>query len=129
MDKKFITKDSGKRQQFKTGSQRDTQDGKGRYDLITPLAMKRIADIYERGAKKYTERNWEKGQPLGRYMDSALRHLFKHIEGQRDEDHLGQAAWNLLSALHTEEMIDRGLLPKELNDLPNYIKQDKKINK
>lgn len=119
--RKYETKDSGRRQRFDTGSQRDTREGKGRYDLITPIALRRLAGVYERGAAKYDERNWEKGQPLSRYFDSALRHLFQHIEGKRDEDHLGQALWNVAAIIHTEEMVERGLLPAELNDLPNMI--------
>ena len=63
--------------------------------------------------------------PISRYIDSALRHLYQYIEGKRDEDHLGQAMWNLHSALHGEEMINRGIWPKELYDLPCYIPEDK----
>ncbi len=112
-------KDSGKRQQFTTGSKRDTRDGKGRFDLLPTRAIIRLAKHFEGGAKKYGIRNWEKGQPLSRYMDSALRHAFKHLEGQRDEDHLIASAWNLLCLADTEIRIKEGLLPKELNDLPN----------
>lgn len=120
MASEFVTKDSGVREEWATGSRRDSRQGKGRYDLLSPLALRRITGVLERGAAKYGDRNWEKGQPLSRYADSALRHLFQWIEGKRDEDHLGQAAWNLLAALHTEEAIDRGRLPAELNDLPDY---------
>jgi hypothetical protein len=116
----YETKDSGERQFFPTGSQRDRRAEKGRYDLLTPIAIRRICGVYERGAEKYDERNWEKGQPLSRYLDSALRHLFQHLEGYRDEDHLAQAAWNVLAMMHTEECVQRGLLPAELDDLPNY---------
>ena len=119
-DKKWITKDSGDRQVFDTGAQRDRETGKGRYDLLPPSAIKRVADIFERGAAKYDDRNWEKGMPLSRFIDSAMRHLFQYLEGRRDEDHLGQAAWNLLACLHTEEMIERNILGPELNDLPSY---------
>ena len=118
----FALKDSGEREEFPTGSRRDTRIEKGRYDLYSPLALRRIALIYERGAAKYGDRNWERGQPLMRYLDSALRHVFSHIEGLRDEDHLGQAAWNLLAALHTEEAITRNLLPPELDDRPDFTK-------
>lgn len=111
-------KDSGERQEFETGSVRDTQEGKGRYDLITPIGLKRLAVHYENGAKKYGDRNWEKGQPLARYLESAIRHLYTFLEGHRDEDHLAAAAWNILSCIHTEERIRQGLLPEELNDLP-----------
>ena len=62
--------------------------------------------------------------PLSRFIDSAKRHLEQFIEGWRDEDHLGQALWNLHSAVHTEEMIHRGLLPDELDDLPCYLAED-----
>jgi len=117
-------KDSGKRQEFKTGSVRDTNIGKGRYDLISPLMLQRLAKHFENGAVKYGDRNWEKGQPLSRYFDSAVRHLYKHLEGQRDEDHLAAAIWNVGAMIHTEELIERGLLPKELNDLPNYQKKE-----
>ena len=89
--RRFETKDSGERQQFATGSQRDRRAGKGRYDLITPFAIARIVGVYERGAAKYDPRNWERGQPLSRYIDSALRHIFQYLAGLRDEDHLAHS--------------------------------------
>jgi len=122
----YVTKDSGQRQQFDTGSQRDLRKGKGRFDLLSPLAVRRLAGVMERGAEKYDERNWEKGQPLSRFLDSALRHIFDYLEGKRDEDHLSQAEWNLHGAVHTEEAIKRGLLPPELDDIPNYLPRDDK---
>ncbi len=110
-------KDSGERQEFNTGARRDTQSGKGRYDLLPPRAIKRLAKHYENGAKKYGDRNWEKGMPLSRFMDSAMRHMFKTLEGQRDEDHLIAAAWNILGIAEIQERIEEGLLPKELDDI------------
>jgi hypothetical protein len=117
----FALKDSGKRQTFDTGAVRDTQDGKGRYDLISTIATKRLALVLQKGMTKYGARNWEKGMPLSRYMDSAKRHLDQFLEGHRDEDHAGQAYFNIMALIHTEEMIRRGLLPEELNDLPNFV--------
>lgn len=111
-------KDSGKRQEFQTGSRRDTRDGKGRYDLLPMRAIHRLAKHFEGGASKYGDRNWEKGQPISRYLDSAMRHACKYLQGQRDEDHLIAAAWNIMCAADTEERISEGLLPKELNDVP-----------
>ena len=115
------TKDSGKKQKFSTGAHRDTQEGKGRYDLIPPSALKRVAGVYERGSEKYGARNWEKGMPIGRYLDSALRHIYQYIEGRRDEDHLAQAMWNVAGAIHTETMIKRGILSEDLDDMPNHM--------
>jgi len=114
------TLDSGEREEFDTGSRRDTREGKGRFDLLHPFAQKRLALVMERGAKKYGDRNWEKGQPLTRYLDSALRHINDYLAGERDEDHLGQAMWNLHAAVATEVMIARKLLPTELNDAEGY---------
>lgn len=115
-------KDSGQRQDFDTGAVRDTQEGKGRFDLLPPDAIFRIAKHYENGARKYSSRNWEKGIPIARYMDSALRHTFAYIKGGRDEDHLAAACWNLMCALQTEEWIEQNVLPKELDDLPKRVK-------
>jgi hypothetical protein len=114
-------KDSGERRSFTTGSVRDVRTGKGRYDLLPVLAVARLAKHTENGAVKYGDRNWEKGQPLMTYIDSAKRHIDKHIEGLRDEDHLAAAAWNIMACIQTEEMIQRGLLPDELDDRPNYL--------
>jgi len=114
-------KDSGVRQDFSTGSVRDTREGKGRFDLIPPTALRRLAQHYENGSRKYGDRNWERGQPLSRYLDSALRHINEWREGWRDEDHLTAAVWNLVCLIHTEEMVERGRLPKDLADCPTYL--------
>jgi len=100
---------------------RDTRKGQGRFDLIPGLALWRVANWYGLGARKYAARNWEKGMKYGRYLDSALRHIFKHLAGCRAEDHLAAAAWNLLGIIHTEEQVIRGLLPKSLDDLPCHV--------
>lgn len=111
--------DSGAREEFNTGSRRDTRVGKGRYDLISPIFLRRLALHLENGARKYGERNWEKGQPLMRYLDSAMRHIQKYMMGHRDEDHMTAAAWNLQAFIHTEAMIANGKLGKELDDRPD----------
>lgn len=116
---KPTVKDSGVRESFDTGSVRDSRAGKGRYDLLPTRAIRRVARHFEAGAAKYGDRNWEKGQPISRYLDSALRHTFNHLEGQRDEDHLAAAAWNILAAIETEVRIADGSLPFSLDDLPD----------
>ena len=96
-------KDSGTRRQFDSGAVRDMQEGKGRCDLLPAVAILRIARHFEAGAKKYDDRNWEKGIPVGSFVDSAIRHLMKYLDGQTDEDHLCAAGWNVLCAMWTEE--------------------------
>jgi len=69
-----------------------------------------VAKQYEDGAKKYDERNWEKGQPLHVYIDSGVRHYLKFKAGLTDEPHLRAFVWNILGAIWTHrnkpEMID-----------------------
>lgn len=95
-------KDSGKRQEFSTGARRDTQDDKPRFELITPYALERIAWIYTLGAKKYGESNWQKGMPYSRYLSSTFRHIFAWMRGEREEDHIAMACWNLMAIMHHE---------------------------
>ena len=57
---------------------------------------------------------------MSRFLSSALRHLMQYAEGQRDEDHAIAAVWNLCGIIETEVMIQRGLLPFSLNDIPSF---------
>lgn len=113
-------KDSGKRDEFKTGAVRDLGTNKGAYELISPIFLKRLAILLEKGAVKYDARNWEKGMPMGRTFQSLIRHAYQYLEGHRDEDHLAAVAFNAMLLIHYEEMIARGKLPKELNDFPDF---------
>ena len=129
MEQKFEkVEDSGKRREFETGSVRDDRAGKGRYDLLSPFVAKRDAIHMENGAVKYDDRNWEKGQPLMSYLDSAQRHIENYkadllLGEPHAEDHLAAARWNLGAFIHTELMIGKGLLPKELDDRPKPAAQ------
>jgi len=111
-------KDSGERSEFSTGAHRDCAEGKGRMDLLPFRALIALAKVYEEGAEKYDDNNWRKGIPLSRYVDSAGRHLAKWMIGWRDEPHLAQCAWNIMSLIETIGLIEESLLPAELNDLP-----------
>ena len=118
--KKFDkVKDSGERQEFETGARRDTQTGKGRFDLLPVNAIFRLAKHFENGARKYGPNNWRKGIPLSRYLDSMMRHAFKFAGGLEDEDHLSALIWNACCLLETQELIRQGKLPEDLDDLPD----------
>jgi hypothetical protein len=109
--------DGGKRISYGEGKAiREPSDGKGRFDLISPFGIERIAKWYEAGSKKYSDRNWEKGIPFSRYTDSAYRHLVKFIMGMEDEDHLAACAWNIIAIMHHQEL---GEL--HLDNMPHYL--------
>lgn len=117
-----MIKDSGERRSFETGAVRDVVEGKGRCDLLPACALLRLAKHYEEGAKKYEERNWEKGIPLSDMIDSGMRHLLKYMDGQTDEDHLCAAAWNIIGAMWMEEK------KPELQNIPSRITNKKAWN-
>jgi hypothetical protein len=114
----FEVRDSGVRQDFETGSRRDSREGKGRFDLIPTLPLRELAIHYEQGSAKYGDYNWQKGQPLMRYVDSALRHLNALVAGEATENHAIAAAWNMFAYRWTLTEIEAGRLPGSLDDRP-----------
>jgi hypothetical protein len=101
-------KDSGEKREFETGAHRDANKDKGRFDLLPVTAIEALAKHFQKGAKKYGDNNWRKGFPMSALLDSALRHTFKALRGDTDEDHLVAAAWNLICAIETRDVIDKG---------------------
>jgi len=120
-------KDSGQRESFDTGAVRDGGAAKPRPDLISPYAMMRTGEWLAEGAIKYAPRNWEKGMPISRCIESLERHLQKYKMGLVDEDHLAAIVVNAQFIMHYEAMIERGMLPKELDNMPHYEEQLWKI--
>lgn len=108
-----------KMQEYDTGAVREDKTGKGRCDLLPMCALIRLSKHYEAGSVDHGERNWEKGLPMHSFLDSAIRHLFKYMDGQNDEDHLCAAAWNILGAMWTEEK------KPEMQDIPTrFVMKD-----
>lgn len=99
MSKQFEIKDSGKRQQFSTGMQRDTTEDKINYLLIHDGPMyERWAIHLTNGAKKYDARNWMKAateEELERALESATRHFEQWLHGDKDEDHGAAVFFNI----------------------------------
>lgn len=85
---------------------------------LPPLALIEVSRVFEAGAVKYEERNWEKGIPLSRYLDSGIRHFYRHLNSEMHEPHLAMACWNFLCMYDTILRIKEGVLPESLNDLP-----------
>lgn len=105
--------------EYPTGAVREDRTGKGRCDLLPMCALIRLSKRFEYTLADHEERNWEKGLPMHIFMDSALRHLFRYMDGQDDEDHLCAAAWNILCAMWTEEK------RPEMQDIPTRLTGDR----
>lgn len=118
--------DSGKREEFEGGAVRDTAEGKPMIHLISPFAIRRLGVWCGLGAEKYSPRNWEAGMPLSRVMASLCRHVESMKAGDMDEDHAAAVMWNAMAFMHYEQMIDRGVLPDELHDMPDYYPEETK---
>lgn len=104
----YITKDSGKREQYKSGMVRDVNIDKPRYDLIYMPMLKRWAELMGRGAIKYGENNWKKAsgeEEYKRFKESALRHMIQWFNGETDEDHASAVMFNLSGAEYITDQI------------------------
>ena len=71
-----------------------------------------VSKQYEDGARKYSDRNWEKGIPVHCFIDSGVRHYLKLMRGDKDEPHDRAFVWNMLGAIWTHQN------HPELIDLP-----------
>lgn len=68
-------------------------------------AILEYAKHLEDGCSKYGDRNWEKGIPLERYIDSGVRHYLKFRRGDKDERHDRAFIWNMLCGAWTAKHI------------------------
>ncbi len=53
-----------------------------RYDLLSPSSLRGTTSVLTIGAKKYSERNWEKGLEFGRLYRGALGHMLDWFDGE-----------------------------------------------
>ncbi len=86
-----------------SGIKHDEQ--KLRFDLISPAAMKSLAEILTMGANKYQPRNWERGIVYSRVLAALLRHLNQYqlgekIDQESQKSHLAHAFCNLMFLVH-----------------------------
>ena len=106
----------------KTGAKRSDTKGKGRYDCIWlgfPHMLFRLARLFEQGIESgYEPGNWKKGTDLRRWLEGGCRHLSQFAGGLTNEDHLMASIWNLLCLGETRHLIETGVLPAELDNLP-----------
>lgn len=115
---KYKTKDSGARQDYKSGMRRDLQEGKADFHLCLPKDMPyskqlftRWAELMSRGRDKYGLRNWELAnskEELERFKSSAFRHFIQWVSDEDDEDHAAAVIFNLNSAEYVKWKMNDG---------------------
>ena len=113
----FVIKDSGKRQEFAGGMQRDTEEGKIDFTscLHGPM-FKRWNDHMTKGRAKYPDPvvgipNWTLGagdpEVLERARRSAFRHFISWLNGETDEDHAAGVFFNINVAEYVKESLSK----------------------
>ena len=83
--------------------------GKLRYSLVPPVAIKAIADVLTYGAEKYAPNSWQTvPNAEERYTDALYRHLESYRAGEELDDeskrsHLAHALTNISFLLHYQQ--------------------------
>lgn len=99
---------------------------KPRTDLIPPQALLQIAEVFAFGAKKYDDRNWEKGLLYHRIYGAMLRHLYAFWGGEDNDpesgkSHLAHAGCCLFMLMGTVAQ------HPELDDRPHKFQEKLKL--
>lgn len=79
-------------------------DDKPRYDLIPAKPLEELAKVYTVGAKKYADRNWEKGMRWGRVFAAMMRHAWAWWMGETNDKesgvhHMAAVAWGAFALI------------------------------
>ena len=126
----FVTKDSGERQTFSTGMQRDSGQKDLRPDLVYGPMLIRWAELMGRGAGKYGERNWEKArtqEELDRFQASAFRHFVQWFYGlSPEEDHAAAVFFNIAGAEYVRGRMASEPVPLKVGDRVRVINDARK---
>lgn len=106
MTSSSTTQDESTKTQFDTGAVREKRLGdRVRWDLLdsNDVALRRLAETFAEGYKKYGADNWKKGFPASELYNHAREHMLSWISGDKSEDHLAHAVWNLCALMWQEE--------------------------
>ena len=103
-------------------------EGKAPWHLAPWDAFSAIVKVLAFGAKKYTDRNWEKGMDWSRMYDSAMRHLLafwngEDIDKESGLPHIDHALWNVAGLAHYAAFYrDRDDRPRKDCEIEEIIK-------
>ena len=116
------------RHEYDTGAVRSDGCDQVRYDLISPIGLHALAKTYDEGAKKFGPYNWENGMPVADLLNHAIAHIYSFLNGDRSEEHLAHATWNLIGAIHSHEKwpeLNAGMLRNQSGNVPTAYKTSK----
>jgi hypothetical protein len=115
-DARFVTKDSGARQQFESGMVRDVTTGKIEWHRTSDGPMhKRWAELLTRGNVKYPDvepgvPNWTLANgdaERARFKQSAYRHFMQWYRDEIDEDHAAAVFFNINGYEYVKERLKK----------------------
>ncbi len=75
-----------------------------RFDLISPIGLRRLAETYSEGADKRGEDNWRHGMHGRDLLNRSIAHIYARLLGDTSDDHIAHAAWGLIAFLEQEEL-------------------------
>lgn len=119
LNETFEIKDSGTREEFKSGMVRDTAQDKVDYTRVLDGPMHdRWAEHLTKGEIKYPDvapgiPNWtlaEGEQELIRFKKSAARHFRQWMRGDTDEDHAAATYFNINGYEYVKQKLSNKLL-------------------
>lgn len=68
---------------------RKDDSGKNRVDLLPVDALEEVSKVLTFGARKYADRNWEKGMAWSRVYGACIRHLWAFWRGEETDPESG----------------------------------------
>ena len=92
---------------FPSGAIRSDNRGRERYDFISPLALKELAQFLATTENSFVQTNYFKGIPEEACVESLLRHLNEYQLTGNKKDAVG-ALFNCLALVHTIALKERG---------------------
>lgn len=79
------------------------------YALIPKAGLRRLAERYSLGLKKYTRNNWKLGLRDPVYIEQFVNHMIEHIfdyveNGCEKDDNLAAIAWGAFALMEAEKI-------------------------
>ncbi len=93
-----------------------------RYDLIPGKPLEKVARLYGRGAKKYSESNWRRGYDWSLSFAALQRHIWQFWNGEDMDEEMGMehVACAIFHALALLEFMEEH---REFDDRPSTLRQ------